>query len=253
MTACKDAVILAAGLGSRIRPAHPDAPKGFIEIGGQAIIRRSIQLLLESGVQRVVIVCGHLAEHYEQLSKEFPKIQTIRNERYAESGSMHSLWCARGLVKGPFLLLESDLVYERRALVTLQDLERDNAILLSGMTNSGDEVYVEVKDGRVCRMSKQAQELNSIGGELVGISTIAEDEFEAMSRFSETWFRDKDLKLEYERCINGIIENGFPVYYEKLDDLIWAEIDDADHLTRVREKIFPAIAARDKRDNGDQA
>jgi choline kinase len=245
MTGCKTAVILAAGLGSRIQSAHSDKPKGFIEVGGEALIERSIKLLFESGVEKTVIVCGHLAEHYERLSETFPDIRTIRNELYAESGSMYSLWCARDLIEGPFLLLESDLVYERRALTSLQNLDRDNAILLSGRTDSGDEVYVEVKDGRVCRMSKQVQELNSIGGELVGISRISKEEFASMSRFAETWFRERDLRLEYERCINGIVDGGFPVYYEKVDDLLWAEIDDASHLTRVREKIFPAILEKD--------
>src|ERR1700733_8601215 len=109
MSSCKDAVILAAGLGSRLGSAHAEKPKGFISIGGEPLIRRSVRLLLGEGIERIIIVSGHLAEYYEELKKDYPEIRTVRNERYADSGSMYSLWCARDLPAVPFLLLESDL------------------------------------------------------------------------------------------------------------------------------------------------
>jgi 2-aminoethylphosphonate-pyruvate transaminase len=245
MSRCNDAVILAAGLGSRLGSAHAERPKGFISIGGESLIRRSVRLLLGEGIERITIVSGHLAEYYDELKNDYPEIRTVRNERYADSGSMYSLWCARDLPAVPFLLLESDLIYERRALTSLQRVDLDNAILLSGKTDSGDEVYVETQGELVRRMSKKTAELQSIAGELTGISKISGELFQGMQGYAEKWFQAKDLKLEYENCINGAIENGVRVWQHKIDDLIWCEIDNAEHWTRARTLIFPAIQRRE--------
>src|SRR5579883_2907224 len=109
MRHCTHAIILAAGLGSRLGESHSRKPKGFISVGGEAIIRRSIRLLLTEGIETITLVTGHLSRFYKELKEDFPELQTIHNEQYARSGSMYSLWCARDIVSAPFLLLESDL------------------------------------------------------------------------------------------------------------------------------------------------
>jgi 2-aminoethylphosphonate-pyruvate transaminase len=241
MSRCTSAVILAAGLGSRLGSVHGEKPKGFISIGGEPIVRRSIRLLINAGVTEITIVTGHLANWYEDLKRDYVEVDTVHNPQYADSGSMYSLWCARNHARAPFLLVESDLIYEPRALSVLQESGRGNAILLSGRTESGDEVYVETEDDRVLRMSKNASTLKHIGGELVGISKISADLWEAVLRRAEQWFVQNTLKLEYEHCVNDAIAAGSIVQYEKVDDLAWTEIDDAQHLNRARTQIFPAI------------
>ena len=94
---------------------------------------------------------------------------------------MYSLWCARDRIKGSFLLLESDLIYEQRALDILLTGPAE-AILLSGTTLAGDEVYVETEgeghNSRLYAMSKDAGALGADpAGELVGISLISPELF----------------------------------------------------------------------------
>lgn len=247
MSHCKHAIILAAGLGSRLGISHGRKPKGFISIGGEALVRRSIRLLLTEGVETITLLTGYLSGFYEDLTEDCPELQTIHNEQYARSGSMYSLWCARHIVSAPFLLLESDLIYERRALTIPQKADSADAILISGKTGSGDEVYVETSGGHVCRMSKHPSELNGIGGELVGISKISPDTFSQMIAYAERWFTEKGLNLEYEQCINGIIQDGAIVPYIKVNDLLWTEIDDTNHLNRATTRIFPAIVDCERR------
>src|SRR3990167_7402428 len=98
------AVILAAGTGSRIREFHA-LPKGFITLGDQTLIQQSIEKLQACGVQNILIVTGYAAEFYEALAKENKKINTIYNAHYQNYGSLFSLYCAKDYVKAHDLKL----------------------------------------------------------------------------------------------------------------------------------------------------
>lgn len=239
MTYPKSAVILAAGIGERLKAVLPDRPKGFIELAGSPIIERSIHQLRRIGITEIVIVTGYRSEYYKALALRHPEICLIENEEYANSGSMYSLYCAQEYVRDSFFLLESDLVYEDRALTALVNFPRLNGILTSGFTYSTDEVYVGTNGERIVRLSKQRAELQDVVGELVGISKISLDVYEAMIHHAEERFQQNPLMC-YEDGVNGVAQ-GVPVYYCKVDDLIWAEIDTPFHLERVRQKIMPQL------------
>ena len=63
------AVIMAAGLGSRFGGRTAEMPKGFIEIDGIAMVERSLQKLIAEGIEEIIIGTGHCAEHYDALAK----------------------------------------------------------------------------------------------------------------------------------------------------------------------------------------
>ena len=240
----REAVILAAGRGVRLGALGLPRPKGFIELGGRPIIERSLDCLAQVGVARVVIVTGHQADFYRELASRRPEIELVHNERYVDSGSMYSLYLARGRVGEDFLLLESDLIYERRALDTLAAHDGE-ALLVSGWTQSGDEVYVEARGDRLTGLSKRRAELSGeVIGELVGISRLSRRCLRAMCAHGERVFRET-LKLEYEQALVAAARET-PVRCAVVPDLAWAEIDDASHLERARNRVFPRIEALER-------
>jgi choline kinase len=241
------AVILAAGMGTRLKELGQSVPKGFLKLGEKTIIEESIERLHRCGIKRIVIVTGHLSEFYERLQERYTNaIAIVHNPRYADSGSMYSLYCARELINGDFLLLESDLIYEQRALSVVLDFPKDNVILLSGQTNAGDEVYVATSGERIVAMSKNKAELGShIAGELVGISKISQSLFQRMLQEATLRF-ESSLKLDYETDALVAAAQSYPVYYSAIADLLWAEIDDQNHLSRAQERIYPAIVKKDR-------
>jgi choline kinase len=235
------AVILAAGMGMRMHAVLPDRPKGFLELGGRPIIERSLEQLRSVNVESVLIVTGYRAQFYEGLAERRPGVTTVRNEHYAGSGSMYSLYVARDLVEEPFLLLESDLVYETRALEAILACPEDDAILLSGPTGAGDEVYVEGDGGRVRRISKRREALGAVAGELVGISKVSPALLEAMCAHLRANLPGA-AGLDYEGCISEIAMD-YAVTCHRVDDLVWTEVDDAQHLARAQRVILPRLAA----------
>ena len=67
----RSAVILAAGLGSRMNEVGRLAPKGLLRLGERSIIEESIRRLIAVGIERIVIVTGHLASHLEPLMSSY--------------------------------------------------------------------------------------------------------------------------------------------------------------------------------------
>ncbi len=240
----KQAVILAAGMGSRLETMGREAPKGFIRIGERPIIEESLDALWRARIERVVVVTGHLNGFYDDLAAQYPgRVETVHNPLYADSGSMYSLSLVREMVQGDLLLLESDLIYESRAITALMEFPRDDAILVSGTTNAGDEVYVTGKDGCITGMSKNMLDKREVVGELVGISKISEPLYQEMLASAKKRF-SASLHIDYETDCLVAVAAGRPIPYLLLDDLLWTEIDDASQLQRAVELIHPAIMER---------
>jgi 2-aminoethylphosphonate-pyruvate transaminase len=236
------AVILAAGRGTRLAGELSDRPKGFLALGDRPIVEESIGRLRAAGIRDVVIVTGHLAAHYDALAARLGAgVRTVHNPDYAASGSMYSLWCARDSLPGDFLLLESDLVYEPRALATLLAHPGPDAILLSGPTAAGDEVWVETRDGSLVAMSKRREDLATVTGELVGIARISAGLHARMQRIAAEAFT-RSLRFDYETDCLVAAGREQPIPCVLVPDLVWGEIDDPAHLARVRQLVYPRVA-----------
>jgi 2-aminoethylphosphonate-pyruvate transaminase len=241
----RQAVIMAGGLGSRLKGRTESMPKGFIEIEGQAIVERSVKKLFASGVEEVIIGTGHCSEWYERLAAKYHCITLARNDHYAETGSMGTLCCCAPLVKGDFLLLESDLIYDDIGLTVLLNDQRRNVILASGPTKSGDEVYLEAdKDQKLVRHSKKIAEIGAVFGELVGITKLTKSTLDAMVSYCAAHLADQP-KMEYETAMSAVSSAARPedkIGIRKIEHYVWREIDDESHLAMAINQIYPIIA-----------
>jgi len=235
------AVILAAGMGTRLRDQHTGLPKGFLELGGRPIVEQSMARLERAGVNDIVIVTGYAPEYYQQLALRYDGlVRLVHNPEYENSGSMYSLYCARDFIDDGFLLLESDIIYESRALDVLIGLEFADAVLLSGATSAGDEVYVEASGGMLTGMSKDRAALGSVAGELVGISKISRGLFAVMKHVAKEKFANS-LRYDYETgCLVDAAQN-WEIVCPVVQDLLWAEIDDPSHLARAKNIVYPQL------------
>ena len=238
------AVILAAGLGSRLKERTKEMPKAFLEVDGIALIHRSIRQLLDAGITRIIIGTGYLNHFFDDLKSTYPEIETYRNDDYASTGSMFTLYNLKHLLTSDFLLLEGDLLYEPLALETLINDTYQDMILASGKTNSNDEVYIEANPNwYLTNMSKKVAELNHISGELVGISKISIDTFKSMCEYAHSQYEIGKREIHYEDDFVGISKD-INILIKKVDDLAWCEIDDEQHLNRALTQIYPKIKER---------
>jgi 2-aminoethylphosphonate-pyruvate transaminase len=242
----RTAIILAAGMGVRLNERGKLIPKGCIFLGEKSIVEESVLRLLAVGIEQIVIVTGHLAEQFEPLQNQYRQtVQLVHNPHFADSGSMYSLYCARHCVDEAFLLLESDLVYERRALTICLEHPSDNVVLLAGFSNTSDECFVETHDGRLVAISKNRKSLGSeVHGEMAGICKISRSLFRVMIDAAEQRIRTT-RHVDYET--DGLVAaaRDVPISCPVVEDLVWCEIDDETHLARARNEIYPVVQKDD--------
>ncbi len=113
------ALLLAAGTGSRLYPLTKNAPKCLTRVNGMSILERLVVCLNKKGFKRLVVVTGHL----DNCIREFlgkraggMKIDYINSPLYKTTNNIYSLWMAREIINEPFLLVESDLVFDASLL-----------------------------------------------------------------------------------------------------------------------------------------
>lgn len=263
------AVIMAAGKGTRFGSMTETKPKGFIEFKGIPMVVRSIENLISAGIKKIIIGTGYHREWYENLTKKYPQVQTVFSPRYAETNSMETLSrCKDAIGDDDFLLLESDIVYEQKALTALLEDSHPDIMLVTPVTKFQDQYYIGCdEDGFLVKCSTQKEGIISETGdepigELVGIHKISNKFYEDMlevyeyhQRWEEMYHNgDHPEKTGYEFILEdvatwvvpmaGVIdENGKyptypsggllsarPLYILVKDDLQWYEIDDEKDL-----------------------
>lgn len=254
------AVIMAAGKGTRFGSRTTAMPKGFIEFKGKSMIERSVENLLSVGINRIIIGTGYHSEWYDGLRLKYPHITTVFSPVYVDSNSMETLYrCRHEIGDMDFLLLESDLVYERKALSLLLEDDHKDIMLASDVVKFQDQYYIAVDDKLdllKCSTDKEAL-IEETGeepyGELVGIHRISNRFYHEMIEDYEN-HHDEYIKRGYEFEIedvatsheyvaaymagdDGVIPDShirlpyrIPMFVLKPNNLQWYEIDDEDDL-----------------------
>ena len=224
------AVILAAGLGTRFKERTQLMPKGFIPFKNIPMVIRSIRTLIDCGINRIIIGTGYHKEFYESLSMEYPEIECVFSPLYAKTNSMYTLWnCRKAIGSDDFILLESDLVYEKIAIRALLECPYSSAMLITPIMKFQDQYYVQMNEkSELVNCSVNKDEI-APSGELVGIHKISNDFYKVLcSEYKKVV--DKNLKLGYEFQLLDVSMRITPMNVLKIDKLQWYEIDDENDL-----------------------
>lgn len=109
------ALLLAAGIGSRLSPLTDMAPKCLVPVNGIPILERLIHSLQVHNFKRLVVVIGHQADRVRNFLGTRAggmAISYVTSPLYKTTNNIYSLWLARNVIDEPFLLIESDLVFD---------------------------------------------------------------------------------------------------------------------------------------------
>lgn len=224
---------MAAGMGTRFGQYTEIIPKGFVEFKGKGMVVRSVETLIDCGVEKIIIGTGYHKEKYEALAAEINEkytdrvnVECVFSPLFAETNSMYTLYNCREVIgEEDFLLLESDLVFERRAIKDLIDCSFESAMLIAPVTKFQDQYYVQMNEK--CELINCSTDENAIqpSGELVGIHKLSNSFYKTcVSEYAK--IVDEKPKLGYEFMLLGVSQNITPMNVLKIDGLQWYEIDD---------------------------
>ncbi|MBW4579577.1 MAG: phosphocholine cytidylyltransferase family protein [Tildeniella nuda ZEHNDER 1965/U140] len=130
------ALILAAGLGTRLGQITHNCPKCLVQVNDQPILSRILQSLEDCGVKEIVIVLGYRHEQVQEFLKNLEStlsIKTVVNQRFAETGTAISLQMGLTLVprQRDVLVIEGDMVFESELVARVLAVERKNLSVLA--------------------------------------------------------------------------------------------------------------------------
>ncbi|MFF2178483.1 2-aminoethylphosphonate aminotransferase [Lysinibacillus sp. NPDC058147] len=237
----KTAVILAAGIGSRLRPYTDNQPKGFLQIYKDvpSLIELSIEALQQNGITNIIIGTGYRNNFYEDLANRMPNVTCIHSPEYESTGSLETLMQIFPHILGKdILLLESDLLYDPNGIRELMWHREPNVILASNPTNSNDEVYIETTDSfNLINLSKNKSELNTTYGELVGITKLSAALLENINKLYNE--KLECAMWDYEDALVALAHQN--IFVHKIAEYTWCEIDNEEHLAFARKTVYPRI------------
>ena len=232
----KQAVILAAG-----RADDFGKPVGMLDIQDFKLIDRTLGILKENGITKIVIVTGYKSEQYEEYFKNSKNVKLVKSDIYKWTGTMHSLSLAKEYVDDDFLLIENDLVFEKRAIKELVESPERDCILFTNESGSGDEAFVEIRDNHLFKMSKDIHQFNRIDGEMIGITKISYKLYQMML---EEFKGNVNPYLNYEYVLLDVARN-YNIGFVKIDDLAWGDADTLKEYEKIKNHLYPTIRRRE--------
>lgn len=184
------AIILAAGIGERLRPVTFQTPKPLIRVHGKRLIESLIQNLRQNNIREIYVVVGYMKKSFAPLAEKYPDVTLIENPYYDRSNNISSLYCAREHLENA-MILDSDLiVYDPAVLAPEFERSGYNVVWTEKPT---DEWLLNVKDGTVTGCSRGG----AWGWQLYSISRWTAEDGRKLRRHLEVEFEEKQNRQIY--------------------------------------------------------
>ncbi|WP_251620493.1 NTP transferase domain-containing protein [Odoribacter lunatus] len=204
------AIILAAGIASRLRPLTDHTPKCLLKIGKKCLLERTINNLLANHFNELVIVTGYLQEqivefvhtHYPALNVEF-----IYNEKYASTNNIYSLWLAgKSVSKEDLLLLDSDIIFDPTLVSAVLASSYPNCLAINRHPLGEEEMKVIAdSQGMVQQISKTCPVSEAIG-ESIGIEKMSKEYVRHLfAELDKLILKEKQVNVFYEVAFERLI------------------------------------------------
>ncbi len=231
------AVILAGGVGSRLETLTEGKPKCLVDIGGRPLILHQLEALSDHGVGPVLMVVGYKHEAIREIVGR--RVEYLVNERFQETNSLYSLWLARQWVKGPLVLLNSDLFFHPEILARLLE-EPGNVLAYDSTSSRGrEQTKVALRERKVVDLGKDLPAA-SARGESLGLLKFEDDGAKAMLEVAAQQIEgghEKAWVIEATRAVCKMV----PLYGVNVAGLPWTEVDFPHDLEEARSAVWPAI------------
>ncbi len=233
------ALLLAAGSGNRLRPLTLNAPKCLTLVGGKPILERLVESLRAQGIDRLIVVIGYqgdLIRKFLRQNASDMRIDYVTNVDYASTNNIYSLWLARDQVREPFLLVESDLVFETSML---DDMLQPDRIAISTMLPWMNGTTVVLDSAQ--RVT--AFHLNSVKGDerqykTVNLYSLSLPTWKKLETKLGSYISEQQLSGYYETALADMVSEGalsFDAIF--FDANRWYEIDTLADL-READKLY---------------
>ncbi len=224
-----NAIIMASGLGTRMRPLTEKTPKPLIKVLGKPMVESVIDALNEIDVGHIYVVVGYLKEQFKYLTEKYGNVSLIENPDYERVNNISSIYYAKDvLLKGCTYICEADLYVANRKLFCA-DLLQSCYFGKFVKGYSGDWVFDTDENGLITRVGKCGTDLYN----MVGLSYFTAADAEILSRkIGQAYGQTGYEALFWDDVVNdNLSELKLRVHAVGTDDIY--EIDTVEELKAI--------------------
>ncbi|MBC8368925.1 MAG: phosphocholine cytidylyltransferase family protein [Planctomycetes bacterium] len=235
----KQAVILAAGRGSRLQELGADSPKCLLDLNGRKIIEMQIQNLFAAGVTEICVVTGYKSSLVHAAVAKFNNVSCIENLNYATTNSLYSLNLTREWVKGSFICVNGDVVAHPEIFKRVA-VSGGCALAFDSQSGQDDEHMKIKRTGpRLNQIGKNLDQVH-VEGENVGILQFGGQAAKTVFDAADHLLATNGVMHWAPAVLNELVADNF-FHCVDISDLPWIEVDFPTDLFDARTAILPAI------------
>lgn len=233
------AIIMAAGFGSRISKITNNNPKSFLEINNEKLIHRAIRLLDDRGIKDITVVTGYKNDTLRGVLPDF--VKTVDNPLFYCTNVLASFAIGMNTLTDDFIFLHADTIFDEAILDKLLAYQGAEITLpIDYKQCVEEEMKVLTQNGQLEKISKSIS-LDIAEGEFIGLAKIKSSIIQELKKAVIFELKEKKNLNEYfEAAIQNMVDNDFKVECVSTDGLPWIEIDFPEDYQAAK-KMFETI------------
>lgn len=220
------AILLAAGMGTRLRPLTLETPKSLIEVNGKALLERQIEFLKERGINDIIIVTGYLNEKFEYLKEKYG-LNLVFNDKYDVYNNIYSMYLVRDYLADAYVI-DADVYINRNFILSDIDKSTYFSAYKKNVKNEWKLCFDE---------NNKVNDIKIIDGDgfiLCGVSYWSKNDGVLIKRRIEESLKTGDFtNLYWDDIVKNNIKD-LDVRIEKINDDDIYEIDNMEELNIVK-------------------
>lgn len=231
------AIIMAAGKGSRLGSLTENTPKSLLEIKGKKLLDINIAMLHKYGIWDITIVTGFEDQKFIEATKGVPGITLIYNPFYEFTNVIGSYYMGMKQLHDDFIYLHADTICDISVFDEL--LRADGDIVLPVDTKPCDDeaMKVRLEDGKIVEIIKQMP-IEVAAGEFIGIAKIKKNVIGDLNNSTIGVLRDKIFTSYFEGALQRVFDmKKYDVRMIETKGRFWGEVDFLEDYQRAEKNI----------------
>lgn len=236
------AIIMAAGKGSRLGELTKDKPKSFVEIKGVKLLEYNISLLHEYGIKDIIIVTGYMTEKIEG-------VKCVFNPFYEQVNVLGSFYIGMPYIKDDVIYMHADTLCSPSVFERMINENADIVLPVDYKICDEEAMKVKTIDNKIVEISKQIP-CSEAEGEFIGIAKISKKVLNDIKHAAKILMQQKNFTSYFEGAIEYLIKNeDYKPTPISTNGEFWGEIDFMEDYERVCKLISDELVNIAKRND----